>query len=281
MKENGKIKNAFFDLQLFGDASDSGDSGSVDAGQEFSGASDTDFDGEFADLIKGKYKDAFARKTQSIINRRFKETKELEEYRDKTEGVLSLLRERYGIEAGDFDGLMARLQDDGERESSDAPVLQEPTASDTEAYDTVRTAESAAEKVRSQIGYDKHFEKAVRQYGKWQEEAEGLKEIYPDFDLKKESSNPQFTSLLMGGADLKLAYESVHHDEILSGAMEYTARQVSEAMSRSFQARGNRPFENGLGAKSAINPSKDVNSLTDNDISEILKQVAKGKIIRF
>ncbi len=281
MKENKEKKKLSFCLQLFTEGSDAGDNGSVDAGQEFSGVSDTDFDDEFADLIKGKYKDAFTKKTQSIINRRFKETKELEEYRDKTQGILSVLRERYGLGENDYEGLLSCLQESDKSDAAADTAGEEKENISADSASDVRTAESAAEKVRSQIEYDRHVEKALKQYAKWQSEAESLKEIYPDFDLKKESSNPRFTSLLTAGADLKLAYESVHHDEILSGAMEYTARQISEAMSRSFQARGNRPFENGLGSKSAINPAKDVNSLTDNDISEILKQVAKGKIIRF
>ncbi|MBR6917239.1 MAG: hypothetical protein IKN38_03560 [Clostridia bacterium] len=41
-----------------------------------------DLDGEFERLIKGKFKDSYAKRTQNMINRRFREMKELEKFRD-------------------------------------------------------------------------------------------------------------------------------------------------------------------------------------------------------
>ena len=56
----------------------------ADAGRETNEAED--LDAEFERLIKGRYRDSFAKRTQAVINRRFREMKELEEFRDKALG---------------------------------------------------------------------------------------------------------------------------------------------------------------------------------------------------
>ena len=49
----------------------------ADAGQE------RELEREFEQLIKGRYADAYGKRTQQMINRRFRETKELEAFRDR------------------------------------------------------------------------------------------------------------------------------------------------------------------------------------------------------
>lgn len=288
-----------FSIQLFAEDGEAGGNDTADAVQISSEGTDTDTDNEFLELIKGKYKDAFTRKTQSIINRRFKETKNLEEYKGKAEEILATLRTRYGLSENDFEGLLARVNGEGKVDFNRAEVLEdasegESVAEDNANYLTDETEsnenapESADEKessdserIMKRVGQEKRTERVLRQYADWMAQAEQLSALYPDFDLKRECEDPQFVAVLLGGASVKRAYESAHHEEILSGAMEYTAKTVSEAMSRSMRAKGTRPFENGLGSKAALYPAKDVDSLTDSDISEILKQVANGKIIKF
>lgn len=252
-----------FDIQLFSEGAETGGESSADAGQETAAGYDTDTDNEFSELIKGKYKDAFAKKTQTIINRRFKETKELEEYKTGAEKVLSALRGRYGTEDGDFEGLLAKVTEG---------------SSETDKEEKTERRENPFREVLVKA---RREEAAKGLYSKWQSEGEELKSLYPAFDLAKEAERPEFVSMLSGGATVKSAYEALHHDEIMMDAMKYTAKTVSEAMSRSLSAKSERPFENGLSAKSGMSPSWDVNSLTDGDIAEILKQVSKGKVIRF
>ena len=85
-------------LQLFAGESADGSSGmtgesNADAGQNNSENSSD----EFSQLINGKFKDEFTRKTQGIINQRFKQTKELEAYKSKVSPVVERLMEKYGL----------------------------------------------------------------------------------------------------------------------------------------------------------------------------------------
>lgn len=300
MKTKLSSGEKLFDLQLFAGEGGDGDGADGAGGAFSSGASesmesvssadaagkssdrdDTDPDAEFAELIRGRYKDAFTKKTQNIINRRFKETKTLEEYRENAGKVLTALAEKYGTEADDFDGLLSVL-DSGVGESVTGKVSVGGADDETDGEKTEKSGKNPSlMRARRAVLQGRLRAGAEAQYARWQSEAEELRGLYPSFDLARESENRDFISLLKSGVSLRRAYESAHYDEIMGGAMEHTARRVSEAISRSIQAKGDRPSENGLGTKSGINPRKDVASLTDSDILEILKQVEKGKKISF
>lgn len=317
-----------FDIRLFGEepsgdaaggvsepavsggAVGSAESVSSDAdGQSFSGG-DTDPDSEFSRLIRGKYKDAFTKRTQSIINKRFKETRELLEYKEKAGRLISALSERYGTAADDIEGILkavgagsvggdsaggaASVSDNAAKDGAGVSGATEDGSMSAdesdERDDNGENGEKDGSGSEGLRGKNETIRRAIAariaagakaQYARWQKDAENIKALYPSFDLERESENPDFTAFLTSGVSLQRAYECAHYDEIMGGAMEYTARAVSEAISRNIQSKGDRPSENGLGARSAINPKKDVSSLTDGDILRILKQVENGKRISF
>ena len=116
----------------------------------------------------------------------------------------------------------------------------------------------------------------------WLKESGEIKELYPDFDLRNElRTSPLFSRLVLSGAPLQAAYEIVHKDEILSGAMAYTADKVREQVVKNIETKGRRPLENGISSESAVMTAIDVNALTAKDIHKILKQVENGASIKF
>lgn len=242
------------DLQLFaGEGADSanGETGveNADAGQN--SAAEGNADNEFAELISGRFKEQFAKKTQAIIDKRFKQTKELEAYKEKVSPLVERLMEQYGVSPGEEDKLAGFL--DGKA----APP--QPSAEEATRMDGLRG-----------------------RIGSWIKQGEEMKEAFPDFDLRKEiRENKLFSQLLLGGAPLRAAYETVHRDEILSGAMAYTAGKVREQVVKGIEAKGRRPIENGVSSEGAVVTSVDVNSLTSQDILKILKQVENGASISF
>lgn len=242
------------DLQLFaGEGSEAvGESGVENAVAGQSSAESVNIDEEFAQLINGRYKEQFTKKTQAIIDKRFKETKELEEYKQRVSPVVEALMGKYGLEEGN-EARLSELIGDGK--TGNAP--------------------QEAPKVNRQ-------EALKGRISSWIKQSEDVRKSYPDFDLRKEiRSDKLFSQLLLGGAPLKAAYETVHKDEILSGAMAYTADKVREQVVKGIEAKGRRPVENGVSSEGAVVTSVDVNSLTSQDILKILKQVENGANISF
>ena len=249
MKE---LKWYTLDLQLFGGEADSvadGETGGENAvaGQN-SAESNSD---EFNELINGKFKNEFTRKTQAIIDKRFKETKALEEYRDKVSPAIDSLMKKYNISPGEEEKLMEHLS-------------------------------RADEKTPSDDKDNSHRANLREKIGGWIRESRLLKENVPDFDLRRElKSDKLFSRLLMSGMSVGAAYEVVHRDEILSDAVNLTAQRVRKQVVDNIQVKGMRPVENGVSSDSAVVTSVDVNSLTSHDILKILKQVENGANVRF
>lgn len=241
------------DLQLFageGAEAVNGETGVEDAVAGQTSAENVNSDEEFAELINGRFKEQFTKKTQAIIDKRFKQTKELEEYKQRVSPVVGMLMEKYGIENGNEGRLIDLITED----------------------------ETSSRKTDNS-----HREDLLRgRISDWLKQGEGLKEVYPDFDLRNElRGNKLFSQLLLGGAPLRAVYETVHKDEILSGAMAYTADKVREQVVRGIEAKGRRPVENGVSSEGAVVTAVDVNSLTSQDILKILKQVENGANISF
>ncbi len=238
------------EIQLFAGEGDSaiGETGEnlAAAGQE--SALETDPDSEFNELINGKFKEQFSKRTQAIIDKRFKQTKELEAFRDKAQPLLGVLCEKYGVGEGDVDSLAQAMSEEKNNASEDTPVQNN---------------------LRGKIS-------------SWMKEGEELRKTVPDFDLRAElRADKTFGRLLLSGIPLKTAYETVHRDEILGGAVAFTADKVRRQVVHGIEARGMRPVENGVSSESAIVTSVDVNSLTSQDILKILKQVENGANITF
>ena len=64
----------------------------------------------YQDIVNGEYKDQYAEDIQRIINRRFKETKGLQEQVDAQKGLIDTLSARYGVT--DIDDLVKAVNDD-------------------------------------------------------------------------------------------------------------------------------------------------------------------------
>ena len=87
------------------------------------------------------------------------------------------------------------------------------------------------------------------------------------------------TLSLKSGVDVRTAYEVAHHDEIISGAMQFTAQKVKEKTVNDIRARGMRPSEGGLGEHPAGEGQLDVTKLTRQQRADMAKRASRGEII--
>ncbi len=223
-----------------------------------------DRDKAFEALIKGEYKDAFARRTQRILDSRFKQTKALEAKAEAFRPVVAALAERYGIDPAQED-LPARL-------------LQAVTQGSQPPAATAQEAQAAQTPSERQ-------EAIHRTYAGWVAEGEQLRTLYPSFDLEAEVSRPQtaepFLRLLMNGVDMQTAYEVVHKDELLSGAIRYAVENTQRRTLDSIRANGARPAEAAAGPNStaARLGKPDPSQWNDADMDDVLRRVRAGEKI--
>ena len=223
-------------------------------------------------------KDLFSKKTQEIINKRFKETKQLESQIQKVNPVLEMLSSRYGVDANNVDALMEAISNDDvylEDEALERGMTIEQLKS-------IKALERENARYREMYEQQQRQEEAQRTYNEWLQAGEQLKTIYPSFDFESElQENENFGQLLKNGIDVRTAFEVCHRDEILGGAMAYTAQQVKQKMANDIQARGQRPSENGMNSQSSVGLKFDINKTTKAEREEFERRALRGERITF
>ena len=233
---------------------------------------------EFKKLIKGEYKKEFDDHVQSLLDRRFKAHTETETKLSKTAPVMDFLAAKYGLDSGDPDKLLKALQDDNSLFQAEA--MEKGMSVEQLRYMKKLEADLASK--NRQEAERERIEKANQLYEKWNREADECKKIYTNFDFKKECENPQFMRLIAeANVPIRTAFEVIHKDDIIGGAMAYTAQQVRSNTAKDIAARGQRPTENGTTSQSAAVVKSDPSKFTDSDIDEVLRRVRSGEKISF
>lgn len=238
---------------------------------------------EFERLIKGEYKDLFDERTQKIINTRFKENKALEEQANRAKAldpVLDLLSSKYGVDSADVENLVKAIQEDNsyyEDEAAEKGLT-------VEQLKHIKKIERENAEFKRAVEEQKRRADADKIYAEWQQQSEECQRTYANFNLQAECANEEtgkrFLNLLKSGVDVKTAYEVVHKDELIGGAMQYTAQTIQQKTVNDIRARGMRPTENGASGNSAAVITKtDPKTFTKKDRAEIVRRVRLGERI--
>jgi hypothetical protein len=232
---------------------------------------------KFEALIKGEYKDLYDARMQETIQKRFKSSKETEDKYNALTPTLEILAKKYGVDASDVKALNKAIEEDDSYFEEEA--LEKGIS--VEQLKEIRKIERENSELKKQVEEKERRENANKTYAKWMEQAEKTKAVYPSFDFRTEMQNPEFTNLVQNNVDVRTAYEVVHKDDIISGAMQFTAKQVEQKLTNKIIAGGARPAENGNSSQSATVVKSDVSQLSRADRQEIIRRVQRGEKIRF
>lgn len=290
--ENKILFPMILNLQLFAEGGDGGTGSEGAMGETGTAAMSqttiTDGDGntattidreaEFEKLIKGEYKDLYDSRMQDTIQKRLKGQKETVEKYEALAPTLEALANKYGVDVGDIDGLNKAIEEDDAYYEEEA-LQKGVTVEQLKQIKKMEKENAELKKLRDEKNQREAAEKKV---ATWMEESKQVKAIYPQFDLKAEMQNPKFVDLLrVPGVDVRTAYELTHKDDIIAGAMQFTAKAVEKKVVDKIAANGARPTENGLNSQSASLTKSDVSQLSKDEILEIQKRVARGEKISF
>lgn len=286
----------FINLQLFGEegTAETGDLANSTAEVPASEGVATNTEGqqaapaedEWNTLIKGKYKDQFGKAVSDAVNKRFKNQKNLQGQIDAIDPLVRAIAQQYGVNADNngnipIDVLMDKFMNDN--------ALYEK-----EAFERGMSVEDlkqlkALERENAQLKRETQKTAEQEEWDALMQQGEDLKKLYPMFDMDSEMQNPEFGKTLaffknsnLYSDPVRRAYELVHRDEIMSGAMQYAVQQTQQKISNSIQSGMARPQENGTsqnaaGAPTALDPSK----LSREQIEDIKKRAARGERITF
>lgn len=226
----------------------------------------------FADLIKGDYKEEADKYIQGIVRERVKNSKDT--IRSQAE-ILDIVAAKYGMDTSDLAALKDKVSNDDAYYEDRA--MEEGLTVDQ--YKRIAQAESKARAYDEAMAQQERDRAANEQVAAWQAQAEEVKQVFPDFDLSNEISNPTFQRLLQSGVDMRSAYVAIHEAEILQGAMQYTASEVRKATANEIASKGSRPRENASSSQAAATTRTDVSKLTKADREELSRRAARGEMV--
>ena len=227
--------------------------------------------------FRNEFKAELDQDFQRVFNKRFGETKQMQEQLDAVSPVIDLLRDKYGVTDGDMDKLMAAMEEDDSywQDAADENGMT------VEQYKQFRRYERENAELNQQIRAMQQQDAADNQLRQWWQQGEALKQQYPSFDLDREAQNPEFLRLLQSGIPVDHAFKLIHMDEIMQGVAANTAKAAERQITANIRARGARPAEAGASGKAAFTVKNDVSKLTKKDRAEIARRAMRGEEIEF
>lgn len=271
-----------FNLQLFAEGAEGGDGGAV--------APEAPQKATFEQILEDPdYKQAHDASIQAAIQRRFKGAKAAQDGLAAMSPMVSLMARRYGIQPGEDGGYdyaavaKAFMDDDSTFESYaeqegivdiDAARRRFAEQSELDDYRREKARQEAAQREQQEETRKQEFVDDLRR-----QEAE-LQSVYPGFVLEAELQNPEFRKLITAGMlPLRQAYQTVHFDDIMSGAIGYAAQRATAAAADTVAAGAMRPTEVGMGSPMGVSTTPKPFSKAERE--DIRQRVMRGERVTF
>lgn len=239
----------------------------------------------FDSLIKGKYKKEYGQAVQAAISKRFKNQENLQQRIDNIDPLIRQMAQRYGV-VPNPDG---SIPIEALRQKMD----EDDSFYEKEAFERGMSIKDLKQMKQMELELNnlKRQQTRTKEQQEWDgivSQGEEVKQMYPNFDLEAELNDPNFGRLLAtfqrsGFPNaVRTAYEAVHRDEIMGGAMQYAVQQTQQKISNSIQSGMRRPSENGTSKQSSstvgnLDPSK----LTKEQLDDFKRRAERGERITF
>lgn len=215
---------------------------------------------------------------QEQISRRFKNHGDMEAELNETRELLEMQREKYGVKTN------AELRAAIEADESFFEDAANEAGMTVEQYKRTRDLERQVKQYEAERNAAQRQQQMQQDVQRWVQQAEAVKARFPDFDLQSELTHPEtgerFASLLRSNIDVGTAYQVIHMDDLMTGAIGHAVRTAQQQTVNNIRARGMRPAENGAGGNApATIVKKDPSKFTKADRAEIGRRVERGEMI--
>lgn len=260
----------------------------------------TDTDGEenseeeFEKLIKGKFKNVYQNRVQSLVKDRLstkdKQISDMKKKENTGNQIFALIANKYNVQPDDLDGLLKAVTEDKDlfaekalaagvttEEARNNFFTQQRTNAQEEELKTLRREKAARE-------LDTHLRTIA---------AETMKE-FPNFNLEEEFQNPSFRTALDFIAqqkneqnektgrndeiyDLTTAYKMAHFDELQKDLVKRSSSAAISAAAQSIQSGARRPTENAVKKSGTTTQRKSVADMSDAEFDAFYEKVRRGE----
>lgn len=270
-------KDYRLNLQRFADSGDTTQdaAGAGESTQQDAAANETRV--SFDELIKGDYKEDYEKAIKQAIGRRMQGAKANEAKLAKLSPIMQALASKYGTDPEDIESI-AKYVDEDESMYEDAAYKAGMSVDQFKRFSRI---EAENQRLNAERQQNALRQQAQATYEKWQAEAEEIKASYPNFDLDTYLADEHFQNLLREGVPLKNAYIALDADNIIPGAMAYTAQAVAAKTAATIAQRGSRPIEGGMSGQASSKVKTDVSKLSNAEIADLVQRASRGERFSF
>jgi hypothetical protein len=224
-----------------------------------------------------EYKKAFDSEVQGIIKARLKSEKPASEALNAMTPAIELMARKYGLDAKnmDYKALADAINND------DAYYEEKAMEMGTSVETAKRVDQMEREDARRKEIEARTLEqnKLRNHFIKLEGEAEQLKQIFPNFDLRTELQNPVFARMTSPDSPLSLedAYYAVHRKEIQLASMQIASQKTKEQISSAIQSGQRRPDELGSSSQAPSASTFDYSKASKAQRDAIKAQIRAAK----
>lgn len=210
---------------------------------------------------------------QQVVRDRLRESRGAQDNLRALEPALELLADRYHLDAGDLDAaaLAKAITEDNAFYEQQAEVL----GVSPETARRMDQMERFERRQRQQQEEDQR-QQAAREHirGLVQQEA-AMRELVPDFDLRRELENPTFARLTAPGVGISVqdAYFAVHRKEMQEQIQRQATQETAQKLAASIQANQGRPRENGTSAQAQSTGQVDYRHMPRQQREELKERI--------
>lgn len=221
----------------------------------------------------------YNKEMQAVVQSRVRSAKAAEDNLGKLTPALELLARKHGQDPAniDYDALAKAISDDEsfyEEKALEMGVSVETAKRiDQQERDNARQQRQEAMNLEQQK-FQQHIVKLEQQ-------GEAMKQVFPNFDLRKELQNPVFARMTSPnvGISVQDAYYAVHRNEIMSAGMQVAAQKTAQKISNSIAAGSRRPNENGTSGQAPSVTTFDYRSMSPEQKKAFKDRIRSGEKI--
>lgn len=223
----------------------------------------------------------YNREMQTVIRARLRSAGAAQENLNKMAPALEVLARKHGMDPAkiDYDALAQKIHDEDEF-YEDRALEMGVNVETAKKIDQEERANARAQRQRALNLEEQRYEQHIQ---RMHQQAQALRQVFPDFDLRKELKNPAFARMTAPnvGISVEDAYYAVHRRELQNKFMQVAAQKTAQAISNSIQSGQRRPAESGTSGQAPSVTTFDYSKATPAERAAFKKhlreEAAKGR----
>ena len=223
----------------------------------------------------------YNRQMQSVIRARLRSAGAAQENLNRVMPALEVLARKHGMDPAkiDYEALAQKIHNEDEFYEDKALEM----GVSVEAAKKIDQEERANARAQRQQALNLEEQRYEQHIQRMHQQAQALRQVFPDFDLRKELKNPAFARMTAPnmGISVEDAYYAVHRRELQNKTMQVAAQKTAQAISNSIQSGQRRPAESGTSGQAPSVTTFDYSKATTAERAAFKKylreEAAKGR----